>query len=286
MWLLFALGAAISFGLRGLLYQWTSQQSLNRNLMLFGVYVTGLIVSFTVSLIAGQTWTVGSLAGIAMGTFSFVANGAMYKGYAVGKASVVAILTALPPVINVLIAFLLWGESLSIAQLLCFFLIMSGILLIRYASKPSFDQLKGIHWAIIAMLCFSVTDLSSKQSTVWGADVFPTLSMMFLTGSILFSIAWLRNVQRDRQTKEPSRQWSRPRTFLWGLIVGMTNVTGMIFLLYALTNGITGLVTAVQATNVLVVLIYARVHLKERFRLLELSGMLFSFIGLLLLFTL
>ena len=45
MWLLFAGFSAIAFGLRGILYHWTSQKPINRNLMLLGVFSTGVILS-------------------------------------------------------------------------------------------------------------------------------------------------------------------------------------------------------------------------------------------------
>ena len=38
MWIIYALLAALFFGTRGVMYQWTSQKNLDRNLMLFGVF--------------------------------------------------------------------------------------------------------------------------------------------------------------------------------------------------------------------------------------------------------
>ncbi|AEE23359.1 hypothetical protein Glaag_2416 [Glaciecola sp. 4H-3-7+YE-5] len=45
MWIVYALLATFFFGLRGILYQWTSQKNLNRDLLLFGVFCIGFIIS-------------------------------------------------------------------------------------------------------------------------------------------------------------------------------------------------------------------------------------------------
>lgn len=67
------------------------------------------------------------------------------------------------------------------------------------------------------------------------------------------------------------------------MAVGLTNVSGMILILHAFSLGVTGLVSAVVATNVLLILLYARFFLKEKFRALELTGMAFALTGVILL---
>ncbi len=44
MWFAYAIWAAFFFGLRGILYQWTSQRSIDRNLMFIGVYISSTIL--------------------------------------------------------------------------------------------------------------------------------------------------------------------------------------------------------------------------------------------------
>lgn len=321
MWLLFALLSSVFFGVRGILYQWTSQKpSLDRNLMLFGVYFTGMLISPIAAFLMSHQWSKGNLIGVMMGLFSFIANASMYRGFAVGKASVVAIITSLPPLVVLLGAYLLWGEVLTIYQTLAFIFILGGIILVRYSSELSIDQLKGVHWALLATLFFGLNDLSSKQSTRFEADILPTLFWMFATGSLLFCLFWLLGRARrrtiymdmkqtpalvasshsgtervvhssisannhaltggsDGETKE-QKQWSAPRTFLWGMIVGTTNLGGMFLMLQAMVTGITGLVSAVIVTNALIVMLYARFYLKEKFRVPELFGMIIVIAGI------
>lgn len=304
MWFVFAASSAVCFGLRGILYQWSSQKPLDRNLMLFGVYLCGTGVAVIANIFTEQAWNKGALMGISMGVFSFISNASMYKGFAVGKASLVAIFTGLPPVVVVAVAYLLWGEQLSWGQMGAFIIILGGILLIRYSNDLTFSNLQGVQWAILAMLGFAFTDLSSKQSTMWDGNIFPTLTVMYTTGALLFLLSWRKQLLTEKsmnlvekdlaeeelveeslvQTNElPVKKWSSSRTLLWGIIVGFTNISGMMLILPAFKLGVTGLVSAIIATNVLIILFYVRVFLKVRFSRSEVSGITLAITGVILL---
>jgi drug/metabolite transporter (DMT)-like permease len=291
MWLAYAGAAAFCFGLRGILYQWTSQKPLDRNLMLLGVFSLGALATFIANLFIGQAWSWGVLMGVSMGVFSYVSNSAMYRGFAVAKASLVAVFTGLPPAVVVTIAYILWGEKLNGLQMGAFIVILLGILIIRYTNDLTLSNLKGVQWAIIAMLGFAITDLSSKQSQLLEGEVLPTLTIMFTTGTLLFLISWRRQLaitEAGPSTSQPKNdppgvKWSRTKTYLWGMVVGITNVSGMILILPAFKLGVTGLVSAVIATNVLLILLFSRVILKERFTPLQLVGITFAIAGVILL---
>lgn len=294
MWLAFALCAAIAFGIRGVLYQWSSKQPMDRNLMLFGVFFTGVIVSAICSIAFDSEWSHPVWLGVLMGLFSFIANTSMYKGYAVGKASLIAILTALPSVVVVLLAYALWRESLSVKQLSAFLIILTGIILIRYSSDLSFKQLRGAGWGLLCLLFFGLNDVASKQATLLDASVFPTIFFMFLTGSLCFYVLYrieLRKRPYNRNgspdtlaaARKSENPWRNRTTVLWGMLVGTTNVGGMILIYEAFSLGVTGLVSAVVALNVLIILFYSRVFLKEQFSSQEFAGMVLSIFGIMLL---
>ncbi len=57
MWFVLAAAAAACFGLRGILYQWTSKRPLDRNLMLFGVYLSGTWITLAAALALRAPWT-------------------------------------------------------------------------------------------------------------------------------------------------------------------------------------------------------------------------------------
>lgn len=292
MWLVFAMSASVCFGIRGILYQWSSQKTMNRNLMLCGVFFTGAVLGAVLSLAFGSDWSPAVLMGIIMGIFSFVASMSMYRGFAVGKASLIAVLTGMPPVVVIVLAFLIWGEKLSAWQFIAFVVILTGILMIRYSSDLSFKQLRGAGWGLLCMLCFGLNDMSSKQATRLGADVFPTLFFMFLTGTVLFFVWYWAELRLEQKKGAPdlaesaaSREtpWSNEKSFFWGMAVGTTNVGGMIFIFRAFEIGVTGLVSAVVALSVLLILLYSRLFLKEKFSPLELAGITFAIAGIILL---
>jgi drug/metabolite transporter (DMT)-like permease len=313
MWLAYAAGAACCFGLRGILYQWTSKQPADRNVLLFGVYLCGALLALLLNGGFGQAWTAGAWAGVLMGVFSFISNSSMHKGFAVGKASIVALLSGLPPLVVVLLAYGLWGEKLSWGQGLAFAVILGGGLLIKSSGGLSLQDMKGAQWGLLAMFTFALTDLSSKQATLWGGETLPTVAVMYVTGSLLFGIsAWRASLRGKRlaAVQEAARaetaaaaeadgsglvgvgldgkaaeviRWSSRRTLLVGMGVGLTNISGMILIMPAMKLGVTGLVSVIIAMNVLLILLYARVVLKERFKPLEVAGMILAFGGVLVL---
>lgn len=288
MWLVYSFLAATMFGLRGILYQWTSQKPVDRNLLLLGVYLMGAAVSAVLSIALQQNWSYSVLTGIAMGSFSFMSNGAMFKGFAVGKASLVAIFIGLTPLVVVTGGYLLWGESLNLWQSIGFAVILIGIVLIRYSSDLSLKNIQGVQWALLAMLMFGLNDLSSKQAMLLEAELYPTLFTMFTTGSMLFYMFWMRTRRNGIFLAEDSAEsavdkWPVKKTLLWGAIVGSSHISGMIFILLAFKLGITGLVSAITAANILMVILYARIFLKEKLGSLEIFGITFTFAGILLL---
>lgn len=296
MWLLFAALSAIAFGMRGILYQWSSRQPISRNAMLCGVYICGMVVTLGSALVLRQSWIAGTAVGAAMGALSYVGNASMYRGYATGKASIVAVLVGMPPAVVALAAFAFWGEKLTPAQTVAFAILLAGALLVRTSNGLSLRNLQGAGWGLVAMFGFAGTDLLSKQATRLDADPLPVLAVMFATGAVLFGLSWAAerrgrrkptqadDVLRSRAAGEAAaRRWTPSRAFGWGLIVGLTNCAGMILIMPAFKYGVTGLVSAVIAVNALFVVIYARVVLKEPFRRMETIGIAGSLAGVILL---
>ncbi|SFD57278.1 hypothetical protein SAMN05216378_0485 [Paenibacillus catalpae] len=298
MWIIFSVLAALCFGLRGILYHYTSQLPLSRTVLLCGVFSMGAVICGVAAVLSGQPWTASALVGIQMGVFSFVANASMFKGFAVGKASLVAILTALPAVLVVMGAYVLWGEALKYTQLAAFVVIVMGILLVRYSNDLSLKNLQGAQWGLLSLVMFACNDLSGSWSTKLEAPLFPTLFFMFTSGSICYGVWWLKDrlsskrfvlaaatadVSAAAEGAATAKTWSERRTFLTGMLVGTTNAAGMMMIVTAFDLGKAGLVSAVTALNVLIVLLYTRFVVKERFTRLEVTGMACAFGGILFL---
>lgn len=285
MWIIYALLAALFFGARGVMYQWTSRKNLDRNLMLFGVFFVGFIISVSAMLLLKQQWHAWTdvSVGLALGLGSFAANAFLHKGFSVGKASLISILAGLPPLFVVLLAFLFWNETLTTQQLIGFIIIFVGLYTIRYSNDISFKNLQGAQWGLLAALFFALNDLLGKQSTRLDADMFATLTLMFGFGSLLFAISWLKKRQQIVQQENRAERWSNMRTFSCGLVVGLTNVAGMMAILSAFAIGRTGLVSAISAMNILIILLYSRIFLKESFSRQEILGLTTALAGILIL---
>jgi len=285
MWIIYALLAALFFGARGIMYQWTSQKNINRNLMLFGVFFVGFVISAVAMYVLDQQWYAWTdiSVGLALGLGSFVANAALHKGFSVGKASLISILSGLPPLFVVLLAFLFWNETLTTQQLIGFIVIFVGLYTIRYSNDISFSNLQGAQWGLLAAICFAFNDLLGKQSTRLEADMFGTLTLMFGFGSILFAASWLSNRQVIVKAGDTRPRWSDIKTFSCGLIVGLTNVAGMMAILSAFSIGTTGLVSAISAMNILIILLYSRIFLKESFSRQEILGLTAALAGIIIL---
>lgn len=286
MWIIYALLAAVFFGARGIMYQWTSQKDINRNLLLFGVFFVGFVISALLMQIFDQQWYGWQdvIVGLLLGFGSFAANAFLHKGFSIGKASLISILSGLPPLFVVLLAFVVWDETLTFAQLIGFIIIFAGLYTIRYSNDISFKNLQGAQWGLLAAIFFSFNDLLGKQSTRLDADMFATLTAMFGFGSLLFAISWLSKRKKTVHNTKPSLlNWSVRKTFSFGLLIGLTNLMGMMAIISAFAIGTTGLVSAISAMNILIILLYSRIFLKESFSRQEVVGLTAALIGILIL---
>ena len=282
MWIIFALLAAFFFGLRGILYQRYSRKGSDRYLVLLGVFLTGFVVSLSMVLIAHHRiyTTAGIWVGLSMGVASFLGNMTLYRGFATGKTSIVGVFAGTIPLFTVVLALVIWNERLSWMQLLAFVMIFFGIYLIHNANELSFKDLKGAEWGLAAAFCFAMNDLLSKQSTLLHSDVFASLTLMFASGSLMFAITWwrIRASEAGKAVVHASRS-----SFFTGVGIGIINVLGVFMILNAFKTGKTGLVSALTAMSILVILTYSRMILKETFARIEVIGIVFALLGIVVL---
>ncbi|MNJ47848.1 EamA-like transporter family protein [compost metagenome] len=293
MWLIFAICVAIIYGVRSIMFQWSSRKGFDRNLLLLGAYIGAFLLSVILNFFIGQAWNSGALLGIWIGAFAYVSNSSMYKAYAAGKASLIAILIGTSPLVVTSLSFLLWRETMSLGQGLAFLTIFSGVFLISYSNQLSWRHLQGSQWGLLAMLFFGMTDILCKISVLQGAETLPTLILMFGTGAILFCATWRWQQSKERGRTDRSEhphaggngkviEAATPathRTLLWGMTIGLTNFLAMIFILPAFKLGVTGLVSAIISGNILLIVLYARVVLKEKMAQTEMLGIALIFGG-------
>jgi drug/metabolite transporter (DMT)-like permease len=107
---------------------------------------------------------------------------------------------------------------------------------------------------------------------------------MFGFGSFLFAMSWLVKRKKSLAAQDDSQaNWSEIKTFSCGLLIGLTNVAGMVAIISAFALGNTGLVSAITGMNILIILLYSRIVLKESFSRQELLGLTTAFLGVIVL---
>jgi drug/metabolite transporter (DMT)-like permease len=281
MWIILALTAAFCFGIRGILFLKTATYGLDRNQMMLGVFLSGVVCSGLLALWSGQSWENVWGIGSMMGITSIAANVFMFQGFAVGKPTVIALLSAMPPALVVVLAYVLWGETLTVLQLWAFLCIFVGVLIVRSTHRIRWHDLQGAQWGALACISFACTDLLGKQSTRMEAALFPTLTVLFAVGTLYFAlIVWWRHRNAHDAERTPALPSDgKIRTVTIGMGIGLTNVGGMVSIVSAFSLGVTGLVSAVVALNILLIVVYSRLVGIERWRLIESVGMLTSLAG-------
>ncbi|AJQ97964.1 DMT family transporter [Gynuella sunshinyii] len=282
MWIAFAIAAAFFFGLRGILYQRFSRQGSDRHLTLLGVFLIGFVISLIMMLMTGhrvQT-PAGIWVGLAMGLASYLGNMALYRGFATGKTSLVGVLAGTIPLFTVVLAFFIWNERLSGVQLAAFLVICVGIYMIHYSNGLSLKGMKGAEWGLVAAFFFAMNDLLSKQSTLLHSGIFASLTLMFASGSLMFAISWWHSRSSERGKGVVYASYA---SLVTGVGIGIINMSGVFMILNAFKTGKTGLVSALTAMSILVILTYSRLILKETFVRTELAGIILSLMGIVIL---
>jgi drug/metabolite transporter (DMT)-like permease len=295
MWLIYAILASFAFGLRGIIYQVLSHKPADRNLILLGMFITGTLVSLTASFLTNSIWSSPSLLGILMGVLSYVGNTAMYRGYSVGKTSIIALILGLPSVVVAIFAYFLWNEKLSFLQLCSLVIIVGGVLWLRKPTKFELVKHSGVGWGLLALFVFSLSDLTSKQAMLQHAHIFPFSFFMFITASCLFSANyWLSHSLTNTTSESADSEvvpgvesfaigWSPIRTIVTGMAAGVVGIVGILLSMGAFRTGITGLVSAVMTSHILLIILYASIIQREKLKQNEIVGICIVLSGILIL---
>lgn len=286
LWIIFSITAAVLFGTRAILYQRATRHPLNPNMVLLGVYVAGFLWSLILLFIERPAWSSGAWIGVAMGVFSFTANVAMLRGFAVGKASLIALLAGLPPVVVVLVALVAWDERLTWVQWGAFGLIVLGIAVIRFTKEMREGGLRGAWWGVLTLVAFGFHDLTGKLVTREAAPRLWALLVLFATASLLVLALEAARRTRTRALPAPSSAptpWPLARTLAFGMLAGTLHFFGTFLLMHAFKTGLAGLVSALVSLNVVLVIAYAGIVIRERFTRNTWLGMALALIGVIVL---
>lgn len=284
MWLLYAVGSAIFAGLVAVLAKIgvrdidsTAATAVRTMVVLAATWaMVGIAGSF------GQLHTLTSMHWLFLG-LSGAATGVSWLSYMkalqLGDVNKVAPVDKSSILITMLLAFLLFGEPLTLLKVLCMVLIGVGTyLMIEY--KPSAERASGdYHWLFYAALSAVSAAAVAILAKIGMQGIDTTLGTAIRT-VVVAVMAWLM-VAVTGKWSEVSKVRGRSGVFL--VLSGIA--TGASWLLYftALQQGPASIVVPIDKLSILVTIILSYIVLRERISLRSLLGLCFIVAGTLLL---
>lgn len=286
MWLVFAILAALCWGLWGILAKFISSDiSPYANHLLFTI---GML--FTIPFVIKKCkWseanTKGIIWGIAAGVLAIVGNVAVYRSFAIGGlAAVVIPVTNLYPLVTIAIAMLVlkekmhWLNSIGIIVVIPAIIMLSGQSAIFDDPSLFFTNLGLNIWLIFALVALGFWGLFSaaqKVTTNYISAEWSYLSFVF--SSVLISIGFMVFGWIDFNFTT--------QTLRVGSLAGMLNGLGVLasFVAYSAEGKASKVTTVAGALQPVFTIFLALSFLGEQLGLIEFIGIGLAVIGSLLL---
>jgi drug/metabolite transporter (DMT)-like permease len=220
--------------------------------------------------------TVGLLIGLVSGLCGALGNFALLASLrAGGKAAIVFPLTALYPLITVMVAFVFLRERARRVQALGIALAVVAVLLLSVDASASYRRIElqfspALMYAFAALVAFGLAGVLQKLATnrVSAETAFVTFAAGFIppTASIWFL--------------EPVRETLPIRPVLWAIGAGLLNGLGVLATLAAYRRGgKASVVTPLAATYPMLTVILAVAFLNERLAPVQVAGIALALIG-------
>ena len=142
-----------------------------------------------------------ALAAVLLGIVNAVGTLCLYKGFEVGRVSIVSPIGSTAPIVAILLAVTFLGETVTVPRLAAISCVIIGIVLVSIQSdqKGSGGQVaKGAVYAIAFMLLSGVLLFGLKPvSTVLG--VFLLVLTLRWVGSVVLAVPYLRQRRTDER---------------------------------------------------------------------------------------
>jgi drug/metabolite transporter (DMT)-like permease len=232
-----------------------------------GVLAIGLVVAF-----AGNAPPASVLWAALAGLFGTIGLASFYRGMAVGAISVVAPIAAVGAIVPVVFG-IATGDSVSRLQGLGFALALSGVALASFERREAgaIRIAAGVPWAIAAVVGFGGYYVpmheASEQDFLWAALVFRT------TVALLALTAWLA-------VRPPI---PAARGHLGAIMmIGILDTAGNTLFAAASSQGEVSVVSVLATLYPVTTVALATLVLSERFDRLQLVGVVFAIVGVVL----
>lgn len=186
---------------------------------------------------------------------SFSAIFFLYRGLAVGKASIVTPIASTWAIAAILFSFMLFGETLRLSQILCIAMVLVGILVLSSRFKAEGRSNAGIGYAFASMLFAGLNSILFKLAS---EDVGEVGTLFF--NRILMTIVLLVTVSFLRI---PLLKISGRTPYKSVIAAGLTEFAGIVGFIVGVGVGIVSIVAPISSASPAVTVVLAQVFLGE-----------------------
>ena len=282
MWIVFAVFAAILWGLWGVVSKINSESSspfMNHILFTLGMVITvPLVIKNTKKTAFNRK---GFLWGMASGVFAVAGNLAIYFAFVKGAQASVAIpVTGLYPLVTIILAFFMFNEKVNWVQLIGILIAIPAIILLsgEYAIFSNTANFFGIidfgGWfvlCLVALFCWGIFSALQKKASNFTSASWCYIS--FIISAIIISIFFIGNNLAANSLN--------PKILALGILAGVLNGFGVLLSFSAYrANGKAGTVTVIIGVlQPIFTILPAVLILNEKLNTYMVIGIILAIIG-------
>ena len=279
-WLLFAFGSAIFAGITAVLAK-IGIQKVNSTLATALRTMVVLAFSWLMVFLVGSQGQIGQISRKTL--FFLILSGlstgaswlCYFRALQLGDVNKVAPIDKSSTVLTIILAFLLFGEPISVPKIIGILGIGIGTLLMIVKKETDKNQVQNRSWLLFAVLSAVFASLTSIFGKIGVENVESNLGTAIRTVVVLV-MAWLMVFVTGKQHEI---QNISKKSWLFLFLSGIT--TGLSWLCYyrALQDGPASVVVPIDKLSIVITIVFSYILLKERLSRKAVFGLLLILAG-------
>lgn len=279
-WLLFAFGSAIFAGITAVLAK-IGIQKVNSTLATALRTIVVLAFSWLMVFLVGSQGQIGQISRKTL--FFLILSGlstgaswlCYFRALQLGDVNKVAPIDKSSTVLTIILAFLLFGEPISVPKIIGILGIGIGTLLMIVKKETDKNQVQNRSWLLFAVLSAVFASLTSIFGKIGVENVESNLGTAIRTVVVLV-MAWLMVFVTGKQHEI---QNISKNSWLFLFLSGIT--TGLSWLCYyrALQDGPASVVVPIDKLSIVITIVFSYILLKERLSRKAVFGLLLILAG-------
>ncbi len=279
-WLLFAFGSAIFAGITAVLAK-IGIQKVNSTLATALRTIVVLAFSWLMVFLVGSQGQIGQISRKTL--FFLILSGlstgaswlCYFRALQLGDVHKVAPIDKSSTVLTIILAFLLFGEPISVPKIIGILGIGIGTLLMIVKKETDKNQVQNRSWLLFAVLSAVFASLTSIFGKIGVENVESNLGTAIRTVVVLV-MAWLMVFVTGKQHEI---QNISKKSWLFLFLSGIT--TGLSWLCYyrALQDGPASVVVPIDKLSIVITIVFSYILLKERLSRKAVFGLLLILAG-------